>query len=861
MIILPKKLFILGAVLLLSFFSYAQEKNILGIITNEQNEPLPYANILLKKDTLKTSPMIGFVVSDQNGKFQFNFTPNDSTDYFIHVSSLGYQQKIISLDKDKSNYSIVMVSEVKNLNEVVITEDVVIKAQNDTLVFDPKKFSNGNEEVIEEVLANLPGVSVDDVGTIKIKNKEIKKVYIDGVDILDHYKTGTQNIGAKAIEKIEVIQNFNENALLKEFDLSENFAINLTLTEKARNAIFGNINAGFGSDYNYEVGTTLMNFSKSSKYLAVASSNSLGKSKSYLKNYNEENTLSNLKFQNTSTFSRLTDITPIPLAPYRYRIGRNYHFSLNAVTNIKPTDFLKMNVSGTGEFLNQGNAIFTNYLNENRSYNQLEKISTEPSLFNLKLNYKNNIHEKKNFNATLLIEKEQFYSDAQLIYNENPLSIDNKNTIHRIRGQFEITNKLNFGTLYTKGNIQFDNKNIEVYYNSADLYGDSIQFINQKEEVLSRGGGVELKYLRNTKWVNFTFALQDQLLTEDVNILSNTREDQMENSLFYNNASFHVNFSKELKSFSYDIQNEIALQTIQNDEKKDYQFYNLNAYLNKKLGAYHRFSIGVQLENKLDLMQSYDLVYWDNYNSNRRLNPIFEPIKTNRLIFSYRFDQIIKGININSFATIDQQDGVYYNNSFLSENFIINESQFIRDDFNGFTFNNSFDYYILPIKTIIKMGVDYSNRNNISSINKEQQKFTFESIKSYLKLGMNFNKITVKTNVDYLISNNINHFYNTTNSFEQLNILLYLKYAIHPKVDFAPSYTYYSLVREDVNNHFLDFEINYTLKKNKFNIYLKAQNLLNNNTYVTVNNSSIASTTSEVQLNQRQLLIGGRFKL
>jgi len=51
------------------------------------------------------------------------------------------------------------------LDDVIIKAELDITQKKDTITFNAKAFAQGNEEVVEDLLKNLPGVQVDGDGT------------------------------------------------------------------------------------------------------------------------------------------------------------------------------------------------------------------------------------------------------------------------------------------------------------------------------------------------------------------------------------------------------------------------------------------------------------------------------------------------------------------------------------------------------------------------------------------------------------------------------------------------------------------------------------------------------------------------
>ena len=94
------------------------------------------------------------------------------------------------------------------LKEVVVQENrKPIRIKNDTIVYDPEKFKDGSEKVVEDLLKKLPGIKIEENGEIKFNGKSIKKMLLDGDDLFDsQYTVGSKNINVEMLDKVEAIE-------------------------------------------------------------------------------------------------------------------------------------------------------------------------------------------------------------------------------------------------------------------------------------------------------------------------------------------------------------------------------------------------------------------------------------------------------------------------------------------------------------------------------------------------------------------------------------------------------------------------------------------------------------------------------
>jgi len=105
--------------LFISTVAFSQVK-VSGVIIDEENEPVPFANIIFKGTTVGT-------VSDENGKF---YIEAEETYKALEISFLGFEKKTIPLKARNFNLKIILKEDAASLNEVVVYSGKVKKKGN-----------------------------------------------------------------------------------------------------------------------------------------------------------------------------------------------------------------------------------------------------------------------------------------------------------------------------------------------------------------------------------------------------------------------------------------------------------------------------------------------------------------------------------------------------------------------------------------------------------------------------------------------------------------------------------------------------------------------------------------------------------
>jgi len=115
-----------------------------GKIKDSYSNPIPFTNILVKKDSLS---IIAHTYSDENGLYSLAIDIDTNDVAFLEFTSLGYQsqKQKINLKGSKKNITINPILNDKSftLDEVIITSEASIKVKKDTVVFNAERFANG----------------------------------------------------------------------------------------------------------------------------------------------------------------------------------------------------------------------------------------------------------------------------------------------------------------------------------------------------------------------------------------------------------------------------------------------------------------------------------------------------------------------------------------------------------------------------------------------------------------------------------------------------------------------------------------------------------------------------------------------
>jgi len=267
--------------LLISISAFSQ-KTITGVVSDTLNKPLESANLIAKP--LQEKAGIKFAMADNKGRFRLEL--DNDVKYEIVVSYIGYTQEVLIVEPSTENtthyFKLKATGEI--LKEIIIKHEfkpIVIK--KDTMTYDVASFANGNERKMKEILEKLPGVEVDKNGGVTVQGKKVTKLLVEGKLFFGGgTKLAVENIPADALDKIEVIDNFNEVGFMKEVSDSEDLAMNVKLKADKKKFVFGDVEAGAevgNADNAFYLGhAALFYYSPKGNVSFIGDSNNIGRS-------------------------------------------------------------------------------------------------------------------------------------------------------------------------------------------------------------------------------------------------------------------------------------------------------------------------------------------------------------------------------------------------------------------------------------------------------------------------------------------------------------------------------------------------------------------------------------------------------
>ena len=766
-----KKLYAL-LILLISAISFSQNIRFEGVIQDDTKAPLEMANIMAMNQATKT--MDAYAITNDKGKFILNLKPNST--YTIKLSYLGMQNKEITVTTETQNITqnITMEAGGIELEGVEIVREMPVSIKGDTIVYNADSFKTGTERKLEDVLKKLPGVEVNEDGEVEVEGKKVTKLMVEGKDFFDgDTKLGVKNIPADAIDKIQVLRNYNENSILKGVENNQdNVAMNIKLKAGKKNFWFGDVTAGggFGPDGKfdrYNVNPKLFYYNPKYSLNVITNTNNIGELPLTMQDYFKfSGGFKNMMAKGGSSFNvssndlgisllrnnRAKEIeTDFGAANFSYNPSKAWTLSGFGILSSSITD---LETKSTTNFLTENSEAVASTENRQEIAHQKSKLG----LFKLSSSYKPNINFQFDYDIlTKLSKQDENNSLLRETIDEGNNSTTEDIFTAKKQDPVSVNQNLSFYYTASEKNV-FALEMQHLYQDENPFYHANLQsdpFVSQSTSPPTNILGYD--YSQNRTDLNQNRFVKTNKLDAKLDYYYMLTPKSNINVTFgntYSNQTFKSTIFQGL-----DDGNTIYLVSGQNYNDVNYRFNDAFLGLHYKvLTGKFTFTPGVSLHT-YDLNNEQNLT---NYKQNfTRVLPdflvIYQIKKAESLTYNFSFT--------NNFTDINRQAEGFVINSYNSlsrgnttlENAIQQSHSLRYFKYNMFNFENiaAFVSYNRTVDAV-KTRALFDNVNQISSpYNSEFADQTIVFYGNYGRSFLKYYKVSVNANLNWSKYNNI----------------------------------------------------------------------------------------------------------
>jgi hypothetical protein len=676
--------------------------------------------------------------------------------------------------------------------------------------------------------------------------KPIQKILIEGDDLADtNYKVISKNLNLNFLKSVEIINNYDENPVLKQFLNSDNVVINLKLKDDKMSLLFGKAEAGLGIENRFLGDLNLGLINPNFKFLNLGFLNNVGRvadsqfsnyqfradgfndfSKSFAMNQNpivylsgaqiemeDENYIENESFSNSLLFNKkFSKILKLKNTLFIYKDGfeKNYTNTNTYLVAPKPIIFTEQN----------------SYANDAFSFGNNLELQFTPSA-NAHLLFKNNMSITNANNANSLVV------DNEIISQQS----EDKNKDFETHAQY--TRKIKNGALVADGfmGVKNSNQSFQIRPNrfggnsisSALLanYESSFNYFGIESALVFKGGKTSHSYTVGITSLNETI---------DANVFESSNTTSTVDSLSGENLARHLKPHLQFKLERSIVENLFFNTDVdagfnfykRNEQSEVFFLPNLKVnfrWTKTKTGSY---KIGFEHESKIERLDKFlDYFVVKSYRSVVLGAEAVKPLNRNRYFISHSYNNIKKRMFFSTSLSYIQNENDFAAETMLSSDLNISRRIYTQGQ-NMLFFNTNLTTYIEAIAMSMKFGYQrqYSEQpslvNDISILSKNKTS-------SYIITGTTFYKSFF--NFKFLTNYSINKG-EILNSVVKNNRFRFELDAVFKITDawiatvISKNFT--------VNSQFYDtnqIELEYTPKGKNWSLGVRTQNIFNDDNY------------------------------
>lgn len=715
-------------------------QNITGILTDYQSEK-GISGATLQLIDSQTNATVSYVLSDDSGKFTLALPPPGN--YILEINHIAYDPEYHQLSVSNSGTEIQLPIKLrpksKQLNEVIVQGSrAAAQQKGDTIRYNINAFTTGNEEKLKNIIEKLPGLEIDDNGKIKSQGKVIEELLINGKPFFGkNHKMATENLNAKMIDDIDLINNYETFGAIKDIEGTNNKkALNIHIKEEYLGKITGDIAGLSAYDDRYKMHSNLFRFMPKFNASAILDSNNLGEQAISLRDYMDMDGNIKSDIRNNDMGNPVFGSGKIPkflVANENNKTSRSHTAALNI--SAMPTDKLSINAFS---ILNQSRFTEQRWV-EKTFFNTTNPLQSEDAiagkmtfLFNqtkVNLEYKPNKDNLINYSAILDSGHDKGQRDTESILNGQPQNFEEDNKAI----------KLNFGQQLSYVTKLARNKLLSINaYQEFKKQDNRYDFLSDQQTLLPPYQRLDQQYVFKSNEIGifskYTQKISDHIVRGNAGFIWNRSSlELLQSALVTGQPQINRNSNYAFA----DVSVKKAVSLLQYNAKLEFRNYFLQpsgttkAYLlpfaQVKLAFTDLHYLSLSYNRNISFYASdlqNNFLYADDYRN--YYNP-------STIIFEKPFEQNILSLNYFKF---DLYNGfLFLANSSYSRNKNENTSNSInagnynyiayRNDASGYSWNNlmSVEQRIKPLKSKAKATFSYWLTESYNFIGDQQNDY------------------------------------------------------------------------------------------------------------------------------------------
>lgn len=434
------------------------QQRISGIVTDKTMSK-PLRGVTIKLKNLQDSTQQKTLSSNNTGYFSIPNLPQGK--YTLTTNYIGYKGETLTLKVDAKplQFSIRLEPIEISIEEVEITGNPMIALKGDTMEFNADHFSTREYAEADELVAQIPGIIIDEEGNVSAHGEPVTRIIVDGKEFFSSDpRIALKTLPAEIIAKIQLIDEKSEQARFAGFDDGKrNKVINIVTKEDKRNGKFGKTIVGKGNADKYTINSSINGFKRDEKYAINLMTNNINET-----NFAEQGRGGNRR-GNANTERGLSDT---------YAAAANYTNSFLDKKMDFSADYNFRYLKTNTETISEIEYLSSKQANQFRSQNQASTVKLNEHKFNSRIKWNLDSLNRIDFAPNITHSYQATHNKSNhetILGKENPINASNRNT-DNARNNLALGGNLTFMHRFLKKGRTFS-INVQGNYNTNNAEG------------------------------------------------------------------------------------------------------------------------------------------------------------------------------------------------------------------------------------------------------------------------------------------------------------------------------------------------------------------------------------------------------
>ena len=282
-------LFILALIFCLSAKAAENNHNVQGRVADKiTGAPIPAKVFLMDADSTIIASTEAAIeeapYQDQIALYVFNDKRLQKGKYIIKASMSGYKDAYENVTLQSQRQTVLIAKPILMEHDVHELQEVTVKAtkikmvmRGDTIVYNADAFNLAEGSMLDALVARLPGTRLTRDGQIFVNGRLVKSLLVNGRDFFSgNPKMALENLPSYTVSKIKVYDREGQSSRLMQRDMGDkSLVMDVKLKKEYYATLFGNVEAGVGTDGRFALKGFDMKSSRKEMFFAFTNINNL----------------------------------------------------------------------------------------------------------------------------------------------------------------------------------------------------------------------------------------------------------------------------------------------------------------------------------------------------------------------------------------------------------------------------------------------------------------------------------------------------------------------------------------------------------------------------------------------------------